>query len=157
MGRHKKNYTQGSVFAVPLRDGGFGLGVVARSSRGGITLGYFFGPRRDELPGSDVATLLNPADVLLIRLFGDLGLLRGEWPVLGRIPDWKSEDWPVPFFVRVNYADPRQSRLVEYDPVNLGVVAKAHSIGDDRLDDYFEDGMSGYGALEVQLTNLLRS
>ena len=35
-------------------------------------------------------------------MFGDLGLINGEWRVLGRLPDWRRGDWPVPVFGRVS-------------------------------------------------------
>jgi hypothetical protein len=37
---------EGDLFAVPLRDGGYGIGVVARVGRRGVLVGYFFGRRR---------------------------------------------------------------------------------------------------------------
>jgi hypothetical protein len=42
--------SEGDGFAVPLRDGGYAIGVVARMDRKGSVLGYFFGPRYDEPP-----------------------------------------------------------------------------------------------------------
>jgi hypothetical protein len=44
-------YYEGQWFAIPLRTGGYGLGVVVRGgnkTKGG--LGYFFGPRYDSIP-----------------------------------------------------------------------------------------------------------
>jgi hypothetical protein len=44
------NYAEGDWFGVALRGGGFGVGLLARKSAGGVLLGYFFGPRRAVLP-----------------------------------------------------------------------------------------------------------
>ena len=42
----KLPYSEGSVFLVPLRNGGYARGVVARATGEGKGLfGYFFGPR----------------------------------------------------------------------------------------------------------------
>jgi len=70
----KTSYPDGTVFLVPLKDGGFARGVVARSAPGGkVLLGYFFGPRlasRTEVDLSDV----EPGNAVLCLRFGDLGL-----------------------------------------------------------------------------------
>jgi len=73
----KLPYSEGSVFLVPLRDGGYARGVVARAGpKGKILMGYFFGPRlatRDDMPLSDLA----PAQAILRMRFADLGLING--------------------------------------------------------------------------------
>lgn len=46
----KLPYSEGDVFAVALRDGGYGTGVVARMDGKGSVLGYFFGRRYDKPP-----------------------------------------------------------------------------------------------------------
>src|SRR5262249_16153212 len=46
----KINHAEGECLAIPLRDGGFAIGVVARANATGVLLGYFFGPRRDVVP-----------------------------------------------------------------------------------------------------------
>ena len=45
----KLPYSEGDVFAVPLPDGGYGVGVVTRMDGKGSVLGYFLrrAPRRD--------------------------------------------------------------------------------------------------------------
>jgi hypothetical protein len=88
----KLPYSEGSVFLVPLRNGGYARGVVARATAKGKTLfGYFFGPRI-ESTGSTVLDDLNPANATLRIRFGDLGLINGAWPLLGRIPNWDRAD-----------------------------------------------------------------
>jgi len=89
----KPSYPDGSVFLVPLRDGGLARGVVARSApRGKLLLGYFFGPRlvsRKEVALSG----LEPENTILRLRSGDLGLLKGLWPVVGKLPDWNPAEW----------------------------------------------------------------
>lgn len=46
----KVDYREGECFAVPLRDSGFGAGVIARANPKAAPLGYFFGPRREQAP-----------------------------------------------------------------------------------------------------------
>src|SRR5687768_5375020 len=85
--RGRLPYKEGDWFAVPLRDGGWAVGRVARMppppKRGIHLLGYFFGPRRDRVPALDDVADLAPEAAISIERFSDLGLVRGTWPVLG--------------------------------------------------------------------------
>ncbi len=38
------NYSEGDCISIPLREGGYARGVVARMNGSGIIFGYFFGP-----------------------------------------------------------------------------------------------------------------
>src|SRR5829696_9606591 len=91
-------YEEGDWFAVPLRDYGYGVGIVARMDGKGGVLGYFFEPRRIEVPVLDDLDALCAADAFLVRRFGDLSLIRREWPVIGRAPEWDRPLWPIPAF-----------------------------------------------------------
>src|ERR1700736_2791876 len=97
----KLPYSEGSVFLVPLKTGGFARGVVARAPKraGKVLLGYFFGPR---VPSTNDALLsdLDPANAVLRIRFGDLHLIDGTWAIVGRVPNWDRSDWPMPDFVR---------------------------------------------------------
>lgn len=97
----KLPYREGSWFALPLRQGGFAVGVVARAgSEGKVILGYFFGPRRTSVPTIAEVENLMPSSAIHVVRFGDLSLMRGEWPILGESTSWKRADWPMPPFVR---------------------------------------------------------
>jgi hypothetical protein len=145
-------YKEGSAFVVPLRNGGYGRGVVARASpKGRVLFGYFFGPR---LTNASSATVegLHPENAVLRVMFGDLGLMQGSWQVYAQIPDWDRTKWEMPDFIRhdgyskkgwlVRYADDDPNRtdtqlLIDFDP----------SIPRDSL--------SGFGAVEIKLSRLL--
>ena len=94
----KLPYQEGAWFAIPLEQGGYATGVVARCTGDGTTLGYFFGPKRDKVPTIDEMTHLAHKDALKVMQFGDLGLIDGSWPVIGRLPDWDRAQWPIPIF-----------------------------------------------------------
>jgi hypothetical protein len=79
----KVKYREGDWFAVPLRDVGYAVGLIARANPGGVLLGYFFGPRRSEVPGLEDVAGLRPGDAVLVRMFGHLGIVRGEVAVAG--------------------------------------------------------------------------
>jgi hypothetical protein len=92
--------SEGSVFLVPLRNGGYARGVVARaSSAGKVLLGYFFGPRLLS-PNPVEVEDLDPTHAVLKVRSGDLGLMNGAWPIIGKIPHWDRTRWLVPLFVR---------------------------------------------------------
>jgi Immunity protein 26 len=107
----KVKYLEGDWFAVPLLDGGFGVGVIARANPKAALLDYFFGLPRAEIPTlSDVADL-KPGDAVLIRKFGHLGIVQGRWPLMGRIDGWDRQEWPTPVFVRYEELTGRSFRV----------------------------------------------
>jgi hypothetical protein len=109
----KLPYSEGDIFALPLRDGGYGLGVVARMNGKGAVFGYFFGRRYDEPPALAEVGELDPIDNVWVPIFGDLGLTRGTWPVVGPLPGWQRAEWPMPAFGRHEELTGRYLR-VEY-------------------------------------------
>jgi len=93
----KPKFGPGDWFAVPLSDGTWAAGRIAR--RGGPTLvGYFFGPRRREVPTLAEVASLRPEDAVYVRKFGYLGLREGEWPILGGAEEFDRASWPMPMF-----------------------------------------------------------
>ena len=149
----KLPYVEGSVILVPLRNGGFARGVVARATKKGKGLfGYFFGPR---LASPKDATLdgLDPDKAILRLRFGDLGLINGEWPVLGEVPNWDRAEWPMPDFVRRDPLGVLKPRLVRYSDDDPNHIEAEYIIDDDA--GMPTDSASGYGAVEIKLTKLL--
>jgi hypothetical protein len=147
-------YSEGSVFLVPLRDGGYVRGVVARTSPNGkVLFGYFFGPR---LLSTDTIALddLNPSDSILTLRFGDLGLTKREWHVLGIIPNWDRSKWPMPDFVRRDDIS-HKAWLVRYSDNDPNCVETEFPIEFDA--EMPRDSLSGYGAVEIKLSKLIGS
>lgn len=148
-------FREGDVFSVPLPTGGWAAGVVVRTTgRGGVLVGYFYGPRRLAPQVGRPEETVNLKSLLLVARFGDLGLIRGEWPISGPIPGWNRMSWPVPAFSsrdplsgtwwRNEYADDNPNQLIardelsETDARNLPV-----------------DGVHGAGAVAKMLDRLL--
>lgn len=147
-------YREGSWFAIPLRDGGYALGLVARASRSGVLFGYFFGPHRQETPSMSDGENLTPSDAVLVGKFGHLGLKQGSWPVVGSVSDWDRSEWPMPAFVRYEELTGRSFRVVydEDDPAKL--VAEV-PVQPGPAEQGPKDGLMGAGYVEKVLTGLL--
>jgi hypothetical protein len=84
--------SEGDCYAVPLKSGGFGVGVVARKGKRGALFGYFFGPRREQIPTISDVRAIRAETADLCALFGDLGIQNGEWIHLGQLEGWDSND-----------------------------------------------------------------
>jgi hypothetical protein len=148
------NYAEGTVFAIPLRSGGFAVGLVARAApRGRLLLVYLFGPRRESVPElAEVANVHASSAIRIVRA-GDLHLIEGKWPVIGQLGEFRREDWPFPKFVRTEELA-RRAWVVEYADDHPGhVVAETPvAFGASKLDC---DSSFGAGAVELLLTKLL--
>lgn len=147
-------YTEGDWFAIPLRTGGFALGIVARANPKGILLGYFFGPRRPEQPTLADASGLFPEQAILVGMFGHLGLRGGSWPLLGREPAWDRTTWPTPIFVRYEELTGR-SFHVRYDDADPGRLIGETLVAPGVAEQGPTDGLMGAGFVEKRLTSLL--
>ncbi len=156
----RARFGPGDVFAVPLRSGGYGLGVIARETTGRTLFGYFFGPVHEDVPGAELLPRLVAADAVLVGRFGHLGLSRGptasngDWITIGRIPDWDPANWPLPAFVR---AEPIRGGafLVTYDESDLLRERDVRYFPPGVVLDGPEDGLMGAGFVEIRLTRLL--
>lgn len=147
-------YSDGDWFAVPLRDGaGYGVGVVARHDRRGGVIGYFFNLRSEDVPTMDDVTGLHPSDAIRVMRFGDLGLIKGQWPILGKRDDWQADDWPIPAFGRREPTG-RAFRVI-YSSDDLRGPVREEAISDQECDRLPRDALSGAGAVERVLTQLL--
>lgn len=148
-------YGAGDWFAVPLQDEGYGVGVVARMAPGGrVLLGYFFGPRRSELPNAGELGVLKPDGALMVRRFGDLGLFEGKWPLIGQTSNWSPSDWSMPVFGRwvelggVAYQ-------VEYEADDPNAPVETRPVQIDEINGLPKDGMLGSEAVETLMTALI--
>ena len=150
----KQPYHEGSWFAVPLRQGGYAVGLVARMAPNGkIMLTYLFGPRRDTLPALPELAQLGPGDALKVLRTGDMALANGRWPVLGSVEPWEQSYWPMPAFLR--RADSlRRAWRVSYSDADPTRPEREESVPFDT-EGYDTDSLYGYGSTELLLTKLL--
>jgi len=147
-------YKEGDLFAIPLPDGGYAIGIIARVSRQrnkGILLGYFFGSRRTTIPSIQELASVTAKDALYVCRFGDLGLLEGTWPVIGRLPGWTKLAWPMPVFAREQLVSGITLKVVYADDDPARVVSEI-KIGSAAVADCPQDGLMGAQAV-VQVLN----
>jgi hypothetical protein len=145
-------YSEGSVFLVPLRDGGYAKGVVVRAApEGKVLFGYFFGPKIESADDIVVDDMTPGKEVLKLR-FGDLGLIKGKWPIHGRVPNWNRGEWTMPDFVR---REPISNKtwLVRYSDTDPNRVVAEELV--DPACSLLTDSISGSGSVEIKLTELL--
>lgn len=148
-------YSEGTWFAVPLRDGGYAVGVVSRMApRGRVLVGHFFGPRRDALPLLEDVRALRPEDRVLVQRFGDLYLVEEKWPILGRDDRWQREQWPMPVFGRVVDVDGTAWR-VEYQDDNPNSIPMETRTSPAEAEGLPNDALLGAGVVEARLTERL--
>lgn len=155
MVRRKRRYAEGDWFAIPLRESGYVLGHITRvSPSSDIVLGYFFRPWLDHVPVVTACPLFTASDALLIRLFGDRGLQRQEWPIIFRDPTWTRHDWPLPWFVRRDLIT-GIPRLIAYEDADIRYEQQDVPVTNQAIETLPSDGLSGHIALQYHLTNLL--
>jgi hypothetical protein len=149
-------YQEGTVFAVPLRTDGFGLGVVARVAPdgSGAVLGYFFGPRYKTLQDMHLPDLppLRAKDALKVWRFGDPFLLDGSWPMIGKLKDWDRSEWPIPYFMWKDQAN-KTAWLIRYSDESISNPASQARVPYES--NYEPDGGYGAGSIEILLSRFL--
>jgi hypothetical protein len=137
---------------IPLRCGGFARGVVARAApEGAVLFGFFFGPKLFSV--SEASTEgLQPEMAVAQMILGDLGLMKGEWPIIGSLPNWQRSMWGMPDFVRRDPLGKRAWRVRRSDSDPSEIESEEPVEFDTNLPAY---SASGYGAVELKLTKLL--
>lgn len=146
----KASYNEGDWLSVPLNNGGYALGLIARRNRRSskILFGYFFGQFFHDLPSLDDAQRLSACDAILICMFGDLGLYDGTWKVIGRLSHWERSSWPMPAFVRVQAISGTCYKVI-YDENDPRRVISETVCDPSEVGKYPDDGLSGRGAVQI--------
>ncbi|MGW6282940.1 Imm26 family immunity protein [Kribbella sp. NPDC055071] len=145
---------EGEYFGVPLSGGAYGLGVAARIGQDGTILGYFSSVRYESLPSvAEIDFTMESA--VWIKLFGDLGLLEGRWPIIGSVKDWDPRAWPLPDFVRHEELSGRSYR-VSYAG-DLRNRPEQMLSDPERLAGLPDHGLAGDKFVELKLERLLGS
>ena len=148
---------EGDWYAVPLQNGGYAVGVVARTGKRGALFGYFFGPRREQLPTLDEVRELGLGDAISFELFGDLGIQNGKWTRLGRLETWERDKWPLPEFGRIENEATGVAWIINYASGDLGDQPRERRCSVEEARRLPLDRWAGSGAVEIRLTQKLSS
>ena len=140
---------------MPLCDGGFALGVVARLDKKKGVLGYFFAPKYSSVDEIVITTDIIPEKTIHVKNFGDLGLVTNELKIIGKISPWNREDWAIPIYgftdMLINWGELRY-----YTEKELGTFSFLKRVSIEEARSYPPSGLSGSGAVEIYLNKLLR-
>lgn len=144
----------GDWVAVPLRDTGFSIGLVARGSSGTKSLiGYFFGPKRTVIPSAEDTRSLSQNDAVLICRFNYSGIAIGRWPIIYRSTDWDRSPWPNPIFVA--HSPGLKPELRQYSEDDPKVLIFHKYCNEAEAENYPADQCRGYLNMEECLSDLL--
>ena len=154
--RYKINYAEGDCFAVPLCDGGFARGVIARMDKKRGILGYFFAPKYLVLNEVCITPDITPNNAITIRNCGDLGFATGEWKIVGKIIPWVREHWPIPIYGFIEPIWKKWGELRYYTENELGINSFHKRVSVEEASLHLQDGLAGSKAVEIRLNKLLR-
>jgi Immunity protein 26 len=90
----------GDLFIVQQNDRRIALGLIARGGKKAGKLGYFFRIELYDNAPDKSALTLEPEQAIWIEKFGDLHILRGKWPLVGKLKGFTREAWRMPVFAR---------------------------------------------------------
>ena len=106
------------------------------------------------MPSLSHVKTLRPQNALLVCQFGDLSLVDGIWPIVGTLPSWSRNEWPVPAFSRTNALN-RSITKVIYSDDDIDRILSEQPVSPDEAASMPRDGLFGAGAVEIVLTKLL--
>ena len=147
----KLKLKEGTVFAIPLKHEGYGIGLISKKYRN-IAVGYFFKNIYKEIPVQVPEFIFKKNNISLVARFSVIGIEIGEWPIVESKFCFDSAEWPMPTF---KMQDPITEKYyaVTYDETLLN--EKKYRITDQEEKKLFSDGLFGSGALEKKLSMLL--
>ena len=143
----KQKIKEGTLFSVVVKEDVFVVGLVARIGNGGIFLGYFFPERFDHIPSLDEIGKLSPKNAVLITKPDLQGFNTDLWKVIGEIPDWNPEKWPLPDFVHYSPLGNESPRRRSYVLPELFYPSSEVTCTVSEAAKLPEDGFFGYGAV----------
>jgi hypothetical protein len=149
-------YSEGDFFVVPLKTGGFGLGIAVCVGLKGTVVGRFFAPVWDSLPTLSDLENLTENDSVHVEHFRDDGLRDGSWQVIGQHPTWDAYDWPIPKFGWFQAAsDDTGGRRFEMELDEDLKTIRQKEVSLEQFEMLPPEGVSGAKATEVALTLVL--
>jgi hypothetical protein len=140
---------EGQILNVPLNADLVSVGVIARIDRKKnsrrkpyIVFAYFFGPYK-KVPIE--FERLKADDAVLRLMCSILYIYNGKWQIIGNMPNWNRDEWPLPIFYRDDLL--RGTVLIRYDD-NLEEIDEIPYFGGDVA---LTDRQSVAGSLAVEI------
>jgi len=91
--KKRVRFAEGDVFLIPLTQGGFAVGLIARYDlRGHGVLAYIFNRTVDEAGELDIDHVVSKEMVVDVVDFAMRSLVSGSWPIVGRLPNRSRSD-----------------------------------------------------------------
>jgi hypothetical protein len=151
--KKNNNYKEGTLFAIPLPNNCFGIGLIARIN-GSVLLCYFLKRKFCMMPSFEVAnSMYKECDGnFIVQKVGSLGLDKKVWTVLGILEKWERNSWPVPIFKRKILLTEKYY-LVYYDDSLQNSTEKVVEYSKE-LDMLPNDGTAGYLIIEEKLAKI---
>jgi hypothetical protein len=147
----KIKFKEGQVFAVPLRQGGYVLGILVREYIK-ITLGYFFNKIYPTIPDKVDKSEISIDKIALIALFSSMGIEDGYWPLVETNLLFKKGDWPIPL---MKMQDPLTEKYysVLFDETLINDERKL--ISEEIAQKLFDHSLHGYVSLEKKVSTIM--
>jgi Immunity protein 26 len=149
-----KKVQEGNVVSIPLTDGRFAVGVLARVETArprkpyGIFV-YFFGPYLSSDISQNRISALESSKAILCLKTSALDIYREIWKTVGRIEPWDRKAWPLPELFQNNLGSNifYKVRLDERDLVTQTQRTRMLNDGGLTTNDLY-----GSGAAQVELS-----
>jgi hypothetical protein len=148
-----KRPEEGDLIALPIENH-YLIGLVSRINDDKIPLGYFYHHIFTELPKSIEDVSIDFQKPILIKEFGSQGFRDGTWKILGSMPNFKRDNFPVPLFF--HHTKPFKPVLVYFDD-SMNEVRRLtiEEIEVDNYKDFPQTGLGGSGFIEKRLKRLI--
>jgi hypothetical protein len=151
MKKNRIKVKEGDLFAVPLGEGGYGIGLVTREHKQ-VTMGYFFKKFYQSIPTEIDAGDINKWEVIFIGQFSPWGIKEGKWPLLAAAFKFDRNEWPIPVLRKKDLLTDKYYAVI-YDDTLFD--NQQYQITREEADELYEDGYHGHGVVEKRLSELL--
>ncbi|GLS27584.1 Imm26 family immunity protein [Marinibactrum halimedae] len=153
--KSNKNLKVGDVFTVPLRDKQTVTGLIISLSKGrGIktVFGYFFTEPPEVVVSAYQSGQLRKENSVYACMFSGLGFVDDDWKVIDNIPNFPVESWEHYEFRNQSLTSGAWRKSI-YNK-NFKLIDMINS-SEDECKDLYEDGLSGYGAVQGVLNSVV--
>ena len=147
-----KDIHEGQGLCIPLNDGTFALGIIARENPNKAILGYFLPRRFAQKPTSVTADFR--LDLYWIHIFGIPRTGKKDWETIPLAGVWDRDRWPVPPFSAYSEEDDMAS-LFYYNDTDLLTPVRTERCSPEVAKRYFQHSVANAAFIEDWLNMYL--